>query len=96
MDEWEGNERERIEEKLMEEESPQFFYNESKVMVESNNVLYGNISKVMKEEFTRYKIRQYLMAKNKKWTRNIFNSIDWDTMGACMERLPPVRVIYLN
>ena len=83
-DEWAGNAR-----KAHTGIYPQFLYPEGVVMVEKGDgtLINGDIGKVMTESITRDPMIKFLMGKNPHWDVDIFQSIDWRAMEACMKVL---------
>ena len=71
----------------------EFFYSHSQVMVRitEGSLIYGQVSQVMTERILGHGIIKYLLGKNKLWTEDIFDLVDWDGVGVYMNSLQATR-----
>ena len=63
------------------------------VHMASSRLIYGDIAGVMTEDISQVGLDKYLRGKNPRWTTCIFQTIDWDSIGSCMSKMSPQRVI---
>ena len=66
MDEWAGAARETGQASEESVRNPQFFYDESQIMVQSSykSLIYGDIAGMVTEEISQVGLIAYLMEKN--------------------------------
>ena len=71
----------------------EFFYTHSQVMVRTteDSFIYGQVRQVVTEGILGDVMIKYLLGKNKQWTEEIFNLVDWDRVGAYMNSLNATR-----
>ena len=69
--------------------NPQVWYEESQGMVKlkDNVMIYGDIAQRTAFFITKDKLVECLMSKNKHWTRDIYNTIDWEAMGSALRKM---------
>ena len=69
--------------------NPQVWYEESQVMVnlKDNGMIHGDIEERTTFFITKDKLVEYLMSKNKHWTRDIYDTIDWVAIGAVLRKM---------
>ena len=54
----------------------------------ANKVLInGKVGEVVTDDINKDKMFKYLWGKNKHWNDDIFDSIDWEAIGASMKKL---------
>ena len=94
VDAWAGEAREWGEALLQGDESQQYFYSESQVIVQlpDLNYIYGNIASAVREVLTKDKMIKYLLARNPHWTQQIFDTIDWESMELCLGKMKDTKV----
>ena len=94
VDVWAGEAREWGEVLLQGDESPQFFYPESRVIVQMPDFryIYENIASKVREELTKDKLIKHLLVKNPHWTKTGFDTIDWESMGLCLGKMKDTKV----
>ena len=93
MDTWVEDARKWGHTILQADETEQFFYPENTVLVKiGNNYLYGNIIEQVRESISKQALTKYLMGKHPHWNEHIFQYIDWDSIGLCLNKLPATRV----
>ena len=68
---------------------PQYLYPESGVMVQcaSKVLINGKVGGVVTDDINKDKMFKYLWGKNKHWNDDIFESIDWEAIGASMKNM---------
>ena len=57
------------------------------VRTKEDILIYGQVSQVVTEGILGDVMIKYLLGKNKLWTEEIRNLVDWDAMGAYMNSL---------
>ena len=69
--------------------NPQVWYEESQVIVKlkDHGMIYGDVAQHTTFFITKDKPVEYLMSKNKHWTRDIYNTIDWEAMGSVLRKM---------
>ena len=74
--------------------SPQYFYKPSIIMAKigQSQLIYGDITKHIREDISKRKLIQHLMLKNPSWTDTILQSIDWNAIKIHLQKQPATRV----
>jgi hypothetical protein len=93
VDKWAEEARVLGERLLGNEASPQYFYKPSTIMAKlgQSQLLYGDITKYIREDISKRNLRQHLMQKNPAWTDTIFNSINWNAIKAHLQKQSATR-----
>ena len=57
-------------------------------MVQSgqSQLIYGDVTKHVREDISKRKLIQHLMLKNPEWTETIFHSINWDATKVHLQK----------
>ena len=69
--------------------NPQVWYEESQVIVKlkDHGMIYGDVAQHTTFFITKDKPVEYLMSKNKHWTRDIYDTVDWEAMGSVLRKM---------
>ena len=90
VDAWAGGARERGDSMLQEADARKLFYKEIQIMVQLDEFIfiYGGIAKTVREKVSKQKLIKYLLGRNPHWNATIFDTIYWDSVGECLDKMP--------